>query len=752
MGVILGTYWLGSRNPQKPLPKPPELPRNVNQQLSGVTFNRSVKGQRLFVIHAARTLAFKQGGSILLKDVDVEYFGQSGKRYDILKTAQGEYNPHTGDLSTPDDVELILNASPRQLASKSGKAGVETPAGVNGSRKPVYIKTSKVSSYDHGTLLESDTPVSFHLGRMSGSAHGLTYATDTGAIVLRKDVKAVFEPQPGSHIGAPIQLSARRLRYSGIDEGVRLWGPVKINQGDRTVTAQQGSLSLDPQNRVTEVLLQGQARAVEDTPAQQLSLQSDVLRGRLDPDTSRLSKLVATDHVLGDTRQDGALANLRAHEVVLNFSSATHVPANGVAMGQVHLEVSRLPGAKTVASGQQNLGGRISKEELATEELRFSFRPNGKNLEQAETSGPGTLVLYPDTPGTGNRTVTAAKFLMAFNSTSHLKSLRGIGGTRVLFEPPPKSSNQTVAVATARQILAVFDPATEMVKSVVQKGDFRFQNGNLRATGEEARDLTRQQKLILAGHPEVWDSNTRARADRVVVLLSSDTAEGIGDVHAIHTDPKTPSLPTNVVASRMIVDRRSAVVHYEGHVRAWRGTDVIESPTLNVYKNQRRVSTNSRVVTSHLQPTTSNGNRRKSGQDGPHPLTIRADRLDYFDAGHKAQYSGHVELNTEDTKIDADRLDVYFSAGRKQGDSEVERAVAEGHVKVVQPMRYAKGEHAVYDARTGTVVMTGGPPRVYDAEKGSMSGQRLTFYIHDDRLLVDGSAKSPTVSKHRVAQ
>jgi len=59
--------------------QPPELPKNVNQQLSGVTFTRFDKWRRLFVIHAARTLAYKQGGMTELKDVYVEYFGHSGK-------------------------------------------------------------------------------------------------------------------------------------------------------------------------------------------------------------------------------------------------------------------------------------------------------------------------------------------------------------------------------------------------------------------------------------------------------------------------------------------------------------------------------------------------------------------------------------------------------------------------------------------------------------------------------------------------
>jgi hypothetical protein len=47
--------------------------------------------------------------------------------------------------------------------------------------------------------------------------------------------------------------------------------------------------------------------------------------------------------------------------------------------------------------------------------------------------------------------------------------------------------------------------------------------------------------------------------------------------------------------------------------------------------------------------------------------------------------------------------------------------------------------------------MTGGPPTLDDAEKGSTTGQRLTFFVHDDRLIVDGGEQSPTLSQHRVA-
>ncbi len=755
-GIVVGAYWLGKSARQKPLPKPPDLPGNVNQQLSGVTFTRSDKGRRLFVIHASRTLAFKQGGATRLKDVYVEFFGRSGKRYDILRTAEGEYNPLTGNLSTPGEVELVLNASPSQIqdpGSKPRQSDDETRADANAAPQSVYIKTSKVTSRNHGTLLESGTLVRFHLGSVSGSARGLAYDTNKGAIELKQDVSGVFQSAQGPQAGTPIRLSASRLRYGGAGEGVELWGPVKIGQGNRAVAAEQGSLSLDAQNRVTEFVLEGRADASDHTPGGQLRLQSDQLRGHLDPVTNRLRQLVATGHVRGESKQPGALANVEAQEVVLNFDPATHVPSSGAAQGRVHLTIAQTQRPQKVAAGLQPLGGRISREDLTTEKIQFSFRPQGKNLKEAETAGPGTLVLYPESPKAGDRRVTADRFFMAFDPASHLESLRGTGGTKIVFAPPPNSSNQTAAVATARQLVATFDPATEILQSVEQKGDFHFRNGTREATSEEARDLAGEQKLILTGQPQVWDLTTRARADRIVVLLASDIAEGIGNVHAIHTDPQNPSLPpTNVVADRMTADRKSQVVHYQGHVRAWRGTDVVESPSLDIYRNERRVSTNSRVVTTHLQPAPAKASRGTADQAGPRPLTVRADRLDYLDAGKKARYSGNVELDTEDTKIEADRLDIYFSSGKKQADSEVERAVAEGHVKIVQPMRYAMGENAVYDAQTGMVVMTGGPPTVHDTEKGSMTGQRLTFNIHDDRLLVDGSSNAPAVSRHRVAQ
>jgi lipopolysaccharide export system protein LptA len=208
-----------------------------------------------------------------------------------------------------------------------------------------------------------------------------------------------------------------------------------------------------------------------------------------------------------------------------------------------------------------------------------------------------------------------------------------------------------------------------------------------------------------------------------------------------------------VLADRVVADRRSQTVRYEGNVRAWRGADVVESATLDVFRSERRVSSGTRVLTSHLQPAALvEESHVKNGKRPTRPVTIRAEHLEYFDAGRKASYRGSVRMQTESTRLEADRLDAFFAGSPAGKAMELERAVAEGNVKVTQPGRRATGEHAEYFAADAKIVLSGGPPSLYDAEKGFTSGRSLTFYSCDDRLVISGGENSATITRHRIEQ
>ena len=83
---------------------------------------------------------------------------------------------------------------------------------------------------------------------------------------------------------------------------------------------------------------------------------------------------------------------------------------------------------------------------------------------------------------------------------------------------------------------------------------------------------------------------------------------------------------------------------------------------------------------------------------------------------------------------------------------QVEHIVAEGNIVITQPSRRATGERLEYVAADDKFILTGGPPSIFDAEHGKITGDSLTFFRRDDRVLVEGRETSPTTTRTRVAR
>ena len=54
------------------------------------------------------------------------------------------------------------------------------------------------------------------------------------------------------------------------------------------------------------------------------------------------------------------------------------------------------------------------------------------------------------------------------------------------------------------------------------------------------------------------------------------------------------------------------------------------------------------------------------------------------------------------------------------------------------PVAGRKAQNLVYTASDDKFVLTGGPPSIFDAEQGKITGDSLTFFRSDDRALVEG--------------
>lgn len=109
---------------------------------------------------------------------------------------------------------------------------------------------------------------------------------------------------------------------------------------------------------------------------------------------------------------------------------------------------------------------------------------------------------------------------------------------------------------------------------------------------------------------------------------------------------------------------------------------------------------------------------------GDGPLDISADDLDVFDRENRIVYSGDVNAVRGDTRLRADRIEVFFEPAAGAGFGSVTRMHATGEVFYVTPTEVIRADRGVYDFSEGQIVLTGGV--VLTQGCNVSTGERLT--------------------------
>ena len=198
---------------------------------------------------------------------------------------------------------------------------------------------------------------------------------------------------------------------------------------------------------------------------------------------------------------------------------------------------------------------------------------------------------------------------------------------------------------------------------------------------------------------------------------------------------------------------------------------MIEAPTVRFDRNHRSViaeGTAQQKVQTTLIESEKTGDR--SGENGKSakkslgpspstPISITALQLTYTDSERKIHYQGGVIAKAAEFTASATTLDAYLLPRSQTASNQsvaspgqLDRMVAQGKVVIQEPNRRAEGDKLVYTASEDKFVLTGGPPSIFDAEQGKITGVSLTFFRRDDRVLVEGEASNPVVTQTRVAR
>ena len=133
---------------------------------------------------------------------------------------------------------------------------------------------------------------------------------------------------------------------------------------------------------------------------------------------------------------------------------------------------------------------------------------------------------------------------------------------------------------------------------------------------------------------------------------------------------------------------------------------------------------------------------------------MSADKLSYSDGERVTRLEGHVVAKSADGSVMADRADLLLKARQAAdpGTSQLQQVTAEGKVSIQQAGRRAAGEKLIYLPDEGKYMLTGGPPSIFDAERGQVTGVSLTFFDRDDRVLIEGTDAFPSVTRTKISR
>jgi lipopolysaccharide export system protein LptA len=122
-------------------------------------------------------------------------------------------------------------------------------------------------------------------------------------------------------------------------------------------------------------------------------------------------------------------------------------------------------------------------------------------------------------------------------------------------------------------------------------------------------------------------------------------------------------------------------------------------------------------------------------------IHITADKLISDNEVDYAEFIGNVRATQEDTVITADRLKIFVKKNPDNkspgvGTESIHKIIASGNVKINFDNRVAVTPQAVYNTKTGVLVLSGDNSRILSG-KDSISGEKITLYRTTGRITVE---------------
>jgi lipopolysaccharide export system protein LptA len=814
IAIVAGMYFyarLSLRNAVHAVPA--KLGLDIQQTADGFSISKSgVQGRTQFTVNASKAVQFKEGGRAELHDVKIIIYGKDSARFDRITGDNFEFDPKSGDINAKGRVLIDLEANPEGIkhsdqtppeqtknpihletdglifnkntgdASAAGKVVFQTPQATGSAVGIKYVAKTGRMDLLSSVVMTVKRPQPVHLNADRGVITKQPHQVFLTTVHVTREQQEMWSDQ-----------ATFFLREDDTVDHILAEGNVRSVIHGRSAPKSQTSIS--PSNQMSN------ATPNRNPSSSETRERSDHAELFLIGTRNLLTRAILTGNVqltsLGAQPADAA-----AGRVTLQFATT---PAGEQLLKTVHAEegvrltqknsqsaagmaksaaTSSPSGSSAPSPSSPSAKGSTQDVEMTAPVMDFVVK-DGRLLENAETGGPPQIVITQ--PESNQKTVvTAAKFTAKFTDKNRMSTLHGEPNAKIvsgvldaskMAPAQPGAPAQTDRVSTSHMLDVAFLPQGG-IASITQTGDLAYVDGPQKAWAQRGEYTASDEMLVLNGSPRVVNSGmtTTAQTMRMNRVTGDSTAEG--NVKSTYSDLKpqpngallASSDPIHVTSRSMTAQRSTAIAVYTGDARLWQDANIVEAPVLQFDRDHRSLIAQGAAPGTSAQPvSTVLVQVDKTGKVTP--VHITSARLNYVDAERRIFLDGGVTAKATDATMTSEQMTVFLRprSQLQPGQSkpgagsvtpglvtpgQVDHIIAQNNVVVTEPTRRATGDRLVYTSDDDKFVMTGGPPSIFDAEQGRTTGDSLTFYRHDDRVLVESKGKgtSPTVTRTQVAR
>ncbi len=521
VAAVTVSYWIARSRVGPTLHNvPSQLGIDIQQTSEGFSLSKSEGGRTLYTIRASKAVQFKAGGHADLRDVHIVVYGHEHDRYDQIYGSQFTYDPRSGDINAVGEVHIDLQGN----AEGPQKPDQAPPDEL---KNPIHLVTRSLNFNQKTGIAYTDEVVNFRTTQAYGSAKGAYYDSKSNELLLKADVHFVttsVHPAVITGTSATIQKTPRQATLEN----------ARIEQPDRTLTADKGTMLFEPDNTVQHVVAEGNVHLQSRGPSivDITGPRGDVNMG---PNNS-VEQAILSNGAKFESH-GASVAHGSADRFVLDFDDQNQ-PLRLHMVKNARMMQDPKPG-KSGTSGQTS----SQPMEIAADQLDFLLE-NGNQLKTGDTVGKATITIFPapgsekqkaasnggkETGGNSTTVATAGKFHATFDSNNRIQTLHGAPDSRIVSTSPGEPEK----VSVSRNLDVTFAPDGG-VQKLVQTGDFQYHEASARpdtggreAFADVATYTPSDAMLLLTGSPRVIDDGVTTTA--VTVRINRQTGDGFAD-------------------------------------------------------------------------------------------------------------------------------------------------------------------------------------------------------------------------------